>query len=76
MTSDEDSGVGPAPPETVQIWIDLVRRMDRERLESFVARIRREWSTELPPALDAAVRARLRELQEAGASRGREERGV
>jgi hypothetical protein len=57
VTAD-DTGVGPAPPETVRIWIKLVSRMDAGRLEAFVTRIRRQWSADGMPELDAAVRAR------------------
>jgi hypothetical protein len=61
---NDDSGVGPAPPETVRMWIELVNRMDAERLENFVTRIRRQWAADGMPELDAAVRARRAALEE------------
>jgi hypothetical protein len=66
---NDDTGVGPAPPETVRIWIDVDQADGPRALESFVARIRREWSAELSPALREAVGARRRELERAEESR-------
>jgi len=34
----ERESTGPAPPETVELWIRAVKRFDREILEPFVRR--------------------------------------
>ena len=35
----DDTGVGPAPPETVVIWVQLVGSMGLDELESFEHRM-------------------------------------
>jgi len=63
MTNNpDDTGMGPAPPETVELWIRAGKRMDRDILESFV---RRTWATWDPASLgplQEAVDARRAEL--------------
>jgi hypothetical protein len=57
-----DAGLGPAPPETVALWIRAVARMRREALESFVQRTWRTWDAESLRDLQVAVDARRAEL--------------
>ena len=35
--------MGPAPPETAQIWCDLLKSMGPNELESFAERTYRQW---------------------------------
>jgi hypothetical protein len=45
-TSSGDGTLDDAPPETVALWIRLVRTMDASMLGSFVNRTWRTWSRE------------------------------
>jgi hypothetical protein len=46
MTIGDDKTLDDAPPETVALWIRLVRTMDAAMLASFVDRTWRTWSRE------------------------------
>ena len=39
-----DTGVGPAPPETVALWVNLVGMMGPDELADFEARTFRQWT--------------------------------
>jgi hypothetical protein len=39
----DDSGVGPAPPETVALWVKRVASMELDELGDFEARTFRGW---------------------------------
>ena len=39
----EHGGVGPAPAETVALWVKAVATMGPDELESFVERTYRQW---------------------------------
>jgi len=65
MTSpndDEESGVGPAPPETVALWIERVQSMDLEQLADFEARTFRQWFPSSLGELRRAIDQRRKEL--------------
>jgi hypothetical protein len=62
MTIKDDNTLDDAPPETVALWIRLVRTMDAAMLASFVDRTWRTWSRESLRPLEAAVKARRAEL--------------
>jgi hypothetical protein len=57
-TIKDDKTLDDAPPETVALWIRLVRTMDAAMLASFVDRTWRTWSRESLRPLEAAVKAR------------------
>src|SRR5688500_1035610 len=40
---DEETGVGPAPPESVRLWCEMVKSMGPDELESFDRRTYRAW---------------------------------
>ena len=40
---NDDTGVGPAPPETVALWVNLVGTMRPDELADFEARTFRTW---------------------------------
>ena len=54
--------LGAIPPETLELSVHAVRRMDRDTLDSFVRRTWREWSPESLRPLAIAVDARRAEL--------------
>ena len=39
----EDTGVGPAPPETVALWVKLIATMGPNELADFEARTFKQW---------------------------------
>jgi hypothetical protein len=60
MPADADPlDIADAPAESVDLWIQAVRRMDRDALESFV---RRTWSSASLRPLAVVVEARRAEL--------------
>ena len=63
MTITDDNTLGDAPPETVAMWIRLVRTIDAAMLASFVDRTWSTWSRESLRPLEAAVKARRAELE-------------
>jgi uncharacterized protein YbdZ (MbtH family) len=58
----DDTGMGPAPPETVALWVSAVRRTSREAIESFVQRTWARWDPASLGPVRAAVDARRAEL--------------
>ena len=68
MTNDQDSGVGPAPPETVATWVKLVASMGPDELADFEDRTFKQWDR----ASLGDVRARHRtQATRAGGMNGR-----
>jgi len=62
-TTNDDSTLGDAPADSVELWIRLVRTMDAAMLASFVDRTWRAWSRESLKPLEAAVRVRHAEIE-------------
>lgn len=60
---DDESGVGPAPPETVALWVSLVASMGPDELDSFEARTFRQWDPSSLTGLRRAIERRRRELR-------------
>ena len=58
MPTNDDT-LGDAPPESVELWIRLVRAMDAALLASFVDRTWRTRSRESIKPIEAAVKARI-----------------
>src|SRR6185503_20314343 len=56
------SGMGPAPPETVALWCDLVMSMGPDELESFEERTFRQWDRASLGDLRRTIDRRRREL--------------
>ena len=56
------SGLGPAPPETVALWCDLVKSMGPDELESFAQRTFATWDRASLGDLRRAIERRQREL--------------
>ena len=54
--------LGAVPAASLEQWIHVVRRMDRDTLDSFVRRTWRAWSPESLRPLAIAVDARRAEL--------------
>ena len=52
--SDRGGGVGPAPAETVRLWVKLVASMGLDELDSFERRIFSQWD---PWSLGGVLRA-------------------
>ncbi len=61
-TPNDDTGVGPAPPETVALWVKLVAGMGPGELADFEARTFRQWDGASLVAVRRAIDARRREL--------------
>ena len=61
-TPPEDTGVGPAPPETVALWVKLVATMGPDELADFEARTFKQWDRASLSALRIAIDRRRREL--------------
>lgn len=59
---NDDTGVGPAPPETVALWVKLVATMGPDELADFEARTFRTWDRASLSALRIAIDRRRREL--------------
>jgi hypothetical protein len=60
--SPDETGVGPAPPETVALWVKLVAGMGPDELADFEARTFRQWDRASLGALRIAIDRRRREL--------------
>src|SRR5687768_8946031 len=61
-TGEEETGVGPAPPESVRLWCDLVKSMGPDELESFERRTFAQWDRASLGDLRAAIQQRWRRL--------------
>jgi hypothetical protein len=57
-----DTGVGPAPPETVALWVKLVATMGPDELADFEQRTFRQWDRASLSAVRIAIDRRRREL--------------
>src|SRR6476646_777441 len=57
-----DTGVGPAPPETVALWVKLVATMGPDELADFEARTFKQWDRASLSALRIAIDRRRREV--------------
>jgi hypothetical protein len=57
-----DTGVGPAPSETVALWVELVRTMGPDELAYFEARTFKQWDCASLSALRIAIDRRRKEL--------------
>jgi hypothetical protein len=62
-TPPEDTGVGPAPPETVALWVKLVATMGPDELADFEARTFKQWDRESLSAVRIAIDRRRKELE-------------
>jgi hypothetical protein len=61
-TSD-DTGVGPAPPETVALWVELVATMGPDELADFEERTFRQWDRSSLGDVRRAIERRRGELE-------------
>ena len=61
-TPREDTGAGPAPPETVALWVKLVGTMGPDELADFEARTFKQWDRASLSALRIAIDRRRRQL--------------
>ena len=59
---DDGTGVGPAPPETVALWVKIVASMGPDELDSFEERTFRQWDPASLGALRSAIERRRGEL--------------
>jgi len=59
---NDDAGVGPAPPDSVALWIKLAATMGPDELADFEARTFRTWDRGSLSALRIAIDRRRREL--------------
>jgi len=59
---NDDTGVGPAPPETVALWVRLVTTMGPDELADFEERTVRQWDRSSLGDLRRAIERRRREL--------------
>jgi len=57
-TPRDDTGVGPAPPETVALWVKLVATMGPDELADFEARTFKQWDRASLVAVRRAIDAR------------------
>jgi hypothetical protein len=60
--SAQDTGVGPAPAETVALWVKLVATMGPDELTDFERRTFAAWDRASLGDLRRAIQARRREL--------------
>ena len=60
-----DTGVGPAPPETVVLWLKLVATMGPDELADFEERTFRQWDPASLGGLRGAIRRRRQQLGDA-----------
>ena len=60
--SDDTIGIGPAPPETVALWVKLVATMGPDELADFEARTFKQWDRASLSALRIAIDRRRKEL--------------
>jgi hypothetical protein len=59
-----DTGVGPAPAETIALWVKLVASMGPDELADFETRTFRQWDSASLGDLRRAIERRRRELAE------------
>ena len=59
-----DTGVGPAPPETVALWVKLVATMGPDELADFEERTFRQWDRASLSAVRIEIDRRRKELGE------------
>jgi hypothetical protein len=60
---DQSSGVGPAPAETVRLWVHLVKSMGPDELDSFEQRTFVAWDRASLGDLRRAIQQRRREFK-------------
>ena len=53
---EDETGVGPAPPESVRLWCEMVKSMGPDELESFERRTYRAWDRASLADLTPAIR--------------------
>jgi hypothetical protein len=58
----DDTGVGPAPPETVALWVKLVSTMGPDELADLEERTFRQWDRSSLGDLRRAIERRRKEL--------------
>jgi len=58
----QDTGVGPAPPDTVALWVKAVASMGPDELADFEERTFRQWDRASLGDLRRAIERRRREL--------------
>ena len=58
----DDTGVGPAPPETVQLWCERVASMGPDEIDDFERRTFAAWDRASLGDLRRAIQRRRREL--------------
>ena len=61
----QDTGVGPAPVETVALWLKLVATMGPDELADFEERTFRQWDPASLGGLRGAIRRRRQQLGDA-----------
>ena len=59
---NDDTGVGPAPPETVALWVNLVATMGPDELADFEERTFRQWDRASLGDVRRAIERRRKEL--------------
>ena len=59
---NDDTGVGPAPPQTVALWVTLVATMGPDELADFDERTFRQWDRASLLDLRRAIERRRREF--------------
>ena len=62
MDVGAETGVGPAPAETVALWVKAVASMGPDELESFERRTFAAWDRASLGALSRAIERRRKEL--------------
>jgi hypothetical protein len=62
----KDTGVGPAPPETVALWVQLVGSMGLDELDSFERRTFLAWDAWSLGDVRRAIERRRREFKPEG----------
>ena len=60
--SPDDTGVGPAPPETIALWVAAITTMGPEELADFEERTFRQWDPKSLGDVRRAIRWRRDEL--------------
>ncbi len=59
----QDTGVGPAPPETVALWVERVKSMGPDELDDFEERTFRQWDRASLGDLRRAIERRRGEFR-------------
>lgn len=60
--SDDETGLGAAPPETVALWVKRVATMGLDEIDDFERRTFRDWDPASLGDLRRAIQQRRREL--------------